>query len=53
MSDWDWNSFLWGMAVGSLATIVVGATVLYFTWPYLVSATVGTETAKKLLEKVK
>jgi hypothetical protein len=34
----DLTSFLYGMLAGGLITLMVEAVVLYFTWPYIVSA---------------
>jgi hypothetical protein len=35
LPDWDWGSFLWGVAAGGIITIVVEGVVLFFTWPWI------------------
>jgi hypothetical protein len=46
--EWDW--FLWGMLAGGVATVAVGAVVLYYTWPILVRI-LGGEALKIMLEE--
>jgi hypothetical protein len=34
----DFTAFLYGMLAGGLITLAVEAVILYFTWPYIMSA---------------
>jgi hypothetical protein len=34
-SQGEWEPFLWGLVIGSLATIIAGGVALYFLWPHI------------------
>lgn len=49
-NPFDLESFGWGWLVGSIATVVVGGVVLYFTAPFILKAVGMAAPIIKLLE---